>query len=110
MRVSEDLKSLKVRVSKLVELYEQSPQLRQGSQQHRGSRFPGRRLYNMTAEIIMFSLFLMTPHTLLNFSRRAPMYVRHAEEEVMIYSLYQELHRRRFVNFRAAKRNLETAE
>lgn len=41
--VSEDLKSLKVRVSKLVvELYEQS-QLRQGSQQHRGSRFLGRQ-------------------------------------------------------------------
>ena len=110
--VSEDLKSLKVRVSKLVELYEQSLNYVKEANNTEVHDFLGRRLYNMTAEIIMSLLILDdATHAPELFQKSANVYVRHAEEEVMGHTTYiKNFIAEDLVNFRAAEEESETAE
>jgi alkylation response protein AidB-like acyl-CoA dehydrogenase len=110
--VSEDLKSLKVRVSKLVELYEQSLNYVKEANNTEVHDFLGRRLYNMTAEIIMSLLILDdATHAPELFQKSANVYVRHAEEEVMGHTAYiKNFIAEDLVNFRAAEEESETAE
>lgn len=87
--VSEDLKPLKERVAKLVELYEAAINKVKEANDQAVHDFLARRLYNMTGDIVMSLLILddatKTPEM---FAKSANVYVRMAEEEVLGHSAY----------------------
>ena len=87
--VAEDLKPLKARVEKLVELYEDAVNYVKSADNIELHDFLARRLYNMTAEIIM-SLLILGDATLDSelFAKSANVYVRMAEENVNGQYLY----------------------
>ncbi len=87
--VSEELKSLQERVSKLVELYEQSVEYVKAASNQCVQDFLARRLYDMTADILM-SLLILDDATRAPelFAKSANVYVRHAEAEVTGHSFY----------------------
>jgi hypothetical protein len=96
----------------LVELYEQSLNYVKEANNTEVHDFLGRRLYNMTAEIIMSLLILDdATHAPELFQKSANVYVRHAEEEVMGHTAYiKNFIAEDLVNFRAAEEESETAE
>jgi alkylation response protein AidB-like acyl-CoA dehydrogenase len=110
--VAEELKPLKVRVEKMVELYEQSLNYVKEADNIEMHDFLGRRLYDMTADIIMSLLILADATTAPElFQKSANVYVRHAEEEVIGHSAYvKNFIAEDLVNFRAAEEKTETAE
>ncbi|MBQ2554685.1 MAG: acyl-CoA dehydrogenase family protein [Prevotella sp.] len=83
-QVSEALKPLQQKVAKMVDLYEQSINFVKEAQNQEVQDFLARRLYDMTAEIIMALLILddatRAPEL---FEKSARVYVRMAEENVM---------------------------
>lgn len=81
--VSEDLKGLKNRVAKLVEMYEESVNAIKEENNQEKQDFVARRLYEMTADIIM-SLLIIDDATKAPelFAKSANVFARHAEEEV----------------------------
>ena len=83
-QVSEVLKPLQQKVAKMVDLYEQSINFVKEAQNQEVQDFLARRLYDMTAEIIMALLILddatRAPEL---FEKSARVYVRMAEENVM---------------------------
>ena len=87
--VSDDLKALKERVAKLVELYEAAINKVKEANDQAVHDFLARRLYNMTGDIVMSLLILddatKTPEM---FAKSANVYVRMAEEEVLGHSAY----------------------
>ena len=87
--VSEEMKPLKARIAPLVDLYEQAVNYvkEQGNQDVQD--FLARRLYDMTAEIIM-SLLIMDDATRAPemFAKSANVYVRMTEEDVCAKSYY----------------------
>ena len=87
--VSDDLKSLKERVAKLVELYEAAINKVKEANDQAVHDFLARRLYNMTGDIVMSLLILddatKSPEL---FAKSANVYVRMAEEEVLGHSAY----------------------
>lgn len=87
--VSDDLKPLKERVAKLVELYEAAINKVKEANDQAVHDFLARRLYNMTGDIVMSLLILddatKAPET---FQKSANVYVRMAEEEVLGHSAY----------------------
>ena len=87
--VSEDLKALKERVAKLVELYEAAINKVKEANDQAVHDFLARRLYNMTGDIVMSLLILddatKSPEL---FAKSANVYVRMAEEEVLGHSAY----------------------
>ena len=87
--VSEDLKPLKERVAKLVELYEAAINKVKEANDQAVHDFLARRLYNMTGDIVMSLLILddatKSPEL---FAKSANVYVRMAEEEVLGHSAY----------------------
>ena len=87
--VADDLKPLKTRVEKLVELYEDAVNYVKNADNIELHDFLARRLYNMTAEIIM-SLLILGDATLDSelFAKSANVYVRMAEENVNGQYLY----------------------
>ncbi len=87
--VADDLKPLKARVEKLVELYEDAVNYVKNADNIELHDFLARRLYNMTAEIIM-SLLILGDATLDSelFAKSANVYVRMAEENVNGQYLY----------------------
>ena len=87
--VADDLKPLKARVEKLVELYEDAVNYVKSADNIELHDFLARRLYNMTAEIIM-SLLILGDATLDSelFAKSANVYVRMAEENVNGQYLY----------------------
>ena len=87
--VAEELRPLKVRVEHLVELYEQSVNYVKESENQEVQDFLARRLYDMTAEIIM-SLLILDDATRCPelFFKSANVYVRMAEEDVIGKSVY----------------------
>ncbi len=101
--VSEEMKPLHVRIQKMVELYEQSLEyVKQGDSQEMHD-FLARRLYDMTADILMSLLIVgdatAAPHL---FAKSAQAYVRLAEEEVVGHSVYvKSFVAEDLVNFRA---------
>lgn len=107
--VSEDLKSMKIRVSKLVELYEESLTYVKGLDNQCAHDFLARRLYDMTADIIM-SLLIIDDATRAPelFLKSANVYVRHAEEEVIGHTAYiKNFIAEDLVNFIAAEKTTE---
>lgn len=87
--VSEDLKPLKERVAKLVELYEAAINKVKEANDQAVHDFLARRLYNMTGDIVM-SLLILDDATKAPemFAKSANVYVRMAEEEVLGHSTY----------------------
>ena len=87
--VSEDLKPLKARVAKLVELYEAAINKVKEANDQAVHDFLARRLYNMTGDIVM-SLLILDDATKAPemFQKSANVYVRMAEEEVLGHSAY----------------------
>lgn len=87
--VSDDLKALKERVAKLVELYEAAINKVKEANDQAVHDFLARRLYNMTGDIAM-SLLILDDATKAPemFQKSANVYVRMAEEEVLGHSAY----------------------
>ena len=87
--VSDDLKALKERVAKLVELYEAAINKVKEANDQTVHDFLARRLYNMTGDIVM-SLLILDDATKAPelFAKSANVYVRMAEEEVLGHSSY----------------------
>ena len=87
--VSDDLKALKERVAKLVELYEAAINKVKEANDQAVHDFLARRLYNMTGDIVM-SLLILDDATKAPemFKKSANVYVRMAEEEVLGHSAY----------------------
>ena len=87
--VSDDLKPLKERVAKLVELYEVAINKVKEANDQAVHDFLARRLYNMTGDIVM-SLLILDDATKAPemFTKSANVYVRMAEEEVLGHSAY----------------------
>ena len=87
--VSDDLKALKERVAKLVELYEAAINKVKKANDQAVHDFLARRLYNMTGDIVM-SLLILDDATKAPelFAKSANVYVRMAEEEVLGHSSY----------------------
>ena len=87
--VSDDLKALKERVAKLVDLYEAAINKVKESNDQAVHDFLARRLYNMTGDIVM-SLLILDDATKAPemFAKSANVYVRMAEEEVLGHSSY----------------------
>ena len=87
--VSDELKPLKERVAKLVELYEAAINKVKEANDQAVHDFLARRLYNMTGDIVMSLLILddatKSPEL---FAKSANVYVRMAEEEVLGHSAY----------------------
>ena len=88
-KVSDDLKALKERVAKLVELYEAAINKVKEANDQAVHDFLARRLYNMTGDIVM-SLLILDDATKAPemFQKSANVYVRMAEEEVLGHSAY----------------------
>lgn len=87
--VSDDLKPLKERVAKLVELFEAAINKVKEANDQAVHDFLARRLYNMTGDIVM-SLLILDDATKAPemFAKSANVYVRMAEEEVLGHSAY----------------------
>ena len=87
--VSDDLKALKERVAKLLELYEAAINKVKEANDQAVHDFLARRLYNMTGDIVM-SLLILDDATKAPemFAKSANVYVRMAEEEVLGHSAY----------------------
>ena len=87
--VSDDLKALKERVGKLVDLYEGAIAKVKEANDQAVHDFLARRLYNMTGDIVM-SLLILDDATKAPemFQKSANVYVRMAEEEVLGHSAY----------------------
>lgn len=87
--VSDDLKALKERVAKLVDLYEAAINKVKESNDQAVHDFLARRLYNMTGDIVM-SLLILDDATKAPemFQKSANVYVRMAEEDVLGHSAY----------------------
>ena len=87
--VSDDLKALKERVAKLVDLYEAAINKVKEANDQAVHDFLARRLYNMTGDIVM-SLLIRDDATKAPemFAKSANVYVRMAEEEVLGHSAY----------------------
>jgi alkylation response protein AidB-like acyl-CoA dehydrogenase len=87
--VADELKPLKVRVEEMTKLYEQSVEYVKEANNQEMHDFLARRLYDMTADIIMSLLILDdATHAPELFAKSAQVYVRHAEEEVYGKSAY----------------------
>ena len=87
--VSDDLKGLRDRVAKMVEQYEAAVNYVKEAQNQEVHDFLARRLYDMTAEIIM-SLLIIDDATRAPelFQKSANVYVRMAEEDVLGKAAY----------------------
>ena len=87
--VSDDLKPLKERVAKLVNLYEAAINKVKEANDQAVHDFLARRLYNMTGDIVM-SLLILDDATKAPemFQKSANVYVHMAEEEVLGHSAY----------------------
>ncbi|MCD8210880.1 MAG: acyl-CoA dehydrogenase family protein [Prevotella sp.] len=88
-KVSEELSSLKVRLTKLIEVYEHSVNYVKEVGSQDVQDFLARRLYEMTADILMSLLILddatRSPHL---FTKSANVFVRHTEAEVTAHATY----------------------
>lgn len=107
--VSEDMKLLQVRVAKLVELYEQAVNYVKEADNQEVQDFLARRLYNMTAEIMMALLIIEdTSRAPELFTKSANVFVRMAEEDVIGQSVYvKNFIAEDLVNFRAEEEKAE---
>ncbi len=89
LEVSDSLKNLKARVEKLVPVYEEALNKVKALENQDAQDFLARRLYDMTAELVM-SLLILRDATKAPelFEKSANVYVRMAEEDVLGKSAY----------------------
>ena len=108
--VSESMKPLHARVAKMVEQYEAAINAVKDAQNQEVHDFLGRRLYDMTAEIIMSLLIIEDASRAPElFEKSAQVYVRMAEENVQGKAAYiQNFKAEDLAAFRAVE--TETAE
>ena len=107
--VAEDLKPLQERVKKLVELYRQTVDYVKETGCQEAQDFLARRLYEMTAEILM-SLLILNDATRAPqlFTKSANVYVRMAEADVVAHYTYiKSFIAEDLVNFRAQAQTAE---
>ena len=107
--VAEDLKPLQERVKKLVELYRQAVDYVKETGSQEAQDFLARRLYEMTAEILM-SLLILNDATRAPqlFTKSANVYVRMAEADVVAHYTYiKSFIAEDLVNFRAQAQTAE---
>ena len=107
--VAEDLKPLQERVKKLVELYRQAADYVKETGCQEAQDFLARRLYEMTAEILM-SLLILNDATRAPqlFTKSANVYVRMAEADVVAHYTYiKSFIAEDLVNFRAQAQTAE---
>ena len=107
--VAEDLKPLQERVKKLVELYRQAVDYVKETGCQEAQDFLARRLYEMTAEILM-SLLILNDATRAPqlFTKSANVYVRMAEADVVAqYTYIKSFIAEDLVNFRAQAQTAE---
>ena len=107
--VGEDLKPLQERVKKLVELYRQAVDYVKETGCQEAQDFLARRLYEMTAEILM-SLLILNDATRAPqlFTKSANVYVRMAEADVVAHYTYiKSFIAEDLVNFRAQAQTAE---
>ena len=87
--VSDNMQPLKTRIAKLVALYEEALNKVNGDESQDGHDFLARRLYDMTAEIIMSLLIIADASKAPElFEKSANVYVRMAEEDVIGKAAY----------------------
>lgn len=87
--VSENMQPLKMRIAKLVALYEEALNKVNGDENQDEHDFLARRLYDMTAEIIMSLLIIADASKAPElFEKSANVYVRMAEEDVIGKAAY----------------------
>jgi alkylation response protein AidB-like acyl-CoA dehydrogenase len=87
--VSDDMKALLARVEKLVPLYEEGIQKVKDDANQEEHDFLARRLYDITADIIMSLLIIKDASVAPElFAKSANVYVRAAEEEVLGHAAY----------------------
>ena len=87
--VSDDMKALLARVEKLVPLYEEAVEKVKNDGNQEEHDFLARRLYDMTADIIMSLLIIKDASVAPElFAKSAQVYVRAAEEEVVGHAAY----------------------
>jgi hypothetical protein len=89
LEVSDSLKNLKARVEKLVPVYEEALANVKALENQDAQDFLARRLYDMTAELVM-SLLILRDATKAPelFEKSANVYVRMTEEDVLGKSAY----------------------
>jgi hypothetical protein len=89
LEVSDSLKNLKARVEKLIPVYEEALANVKALENQDAQDFLARRLYDMTAELVM-SLLILRDATKAPelFEKSANVYVRMAEEDVLGKSAY----------------------
>ena len=107
--VAEDLKPLQERVKKLVDLYRQAVDYVKETGCQEAQDFLARRLYEMTAEILM-SLLILNDATRAPqlFTKSANVYVRMAEADVVAHYTYiKSFIAEDLVNFRAQAQTAE---
>ena len=107
--VAEDLKPLQERVKKLVKLYRQAVDYVKETGSQEAQDFLARRLYEMTAEILM-SLLILNAATRAPqlFTKSANVYVRMAEADVVAHYTYiKSFIAEDLVNFRAQAQTAE---
>ncbi len=105
--VSESMKPLQARVAKMIELYETAVNTVKEAQNQEAHDFLGRRLYDMTAEIIMSLLITEDASRAPElFEKSANVYVRMAEENVLGKTAYiQNFNVEDLAAFRAVEAN-----
>ncbi|WP_288153114.1 acyl-CoA dehydrogenase family protein [uncultured Prevotella sp.] len=87
--VGDDMKALKARVEKLIPLYEEAVNKVKEDGNQDEHDFLARRLYNMTADIIMSLLIIRDANEAPElFAKSANVFVRAAEEEVTGHAAY----------------------
>ncbi|KGI59428.1 acyl-CoA dehydrogenase family protein [Prevotella sp. S7 MS 2] len=87
--VSDAFKPLQARTAKLVALYEEALEGVKAADNQEVQDFLARRLYDMTADIIMSLLIIDDANRAPElFTKSANVYVRHAEEEVCGHATY----------------------
>lgn len=104
--VAENLKPLQARVAALVNIYEETLESVKNAASQEMQDFLARRLYEMTADIIM-SLLILDDATRAPelFEKSAQVYVRHAEAEVAQHGAYvKAFDAADLANFRAAEK------
>jgi alkylation response protein AidB-like acyl-CoA dehydrogenase len=107
--VSAEMQPLKDRVAKMIELYEEALEKVKADDNQEEHDFLGRRLYNMTGDIVM-SLLLLGDATKAPemFAKSANVYVRMAEEEVIGHAAYiKAFNAEDLVSFRAEEPEAE---
>ena len=109
LEVSENLQRMKSHLSALITMYEEALATVKALENQDAQDFLARRLYDMTAEIVM-SLLILRDGTKAPelFEKSAIVYVRMAEEDVVGKAAYIKMFRvEDLVNFRAAEPEAE---